>query len=111
MKIHAQKLKKLRTRRGWTQQQLAELTDLSLRTIQRIEKTGLISHESLGAICSVFEILNAELLCVEEESNSSDLRSAEPPTVKNKIMRYTTHVIAMVIGGIIGGLITMGQFG
>ena len=110
MKIHAQNLKTLRTRRGWTQQQLAEITSLSLRTIQRIEKTGLISLESLGAVCSVFEIQNSELLCTEEAPTLDRSKNQKPQKNNSKVMKYVTHVIAMVLGGVIGGLITMGTF-
>lgn len=44
-----------RSTRGWSQQQLAEISSLSLRTIQRIEKTGVSSKDSLQAIASAFD--------------------------------------------------------
>ncbi|CAM4169684.1 XRE family transcriptional regulator [Vibrio agarivorans] len=31
-------IRKLRLKRGWTQEQLAELSGLSIRTVQRIER-------------------------------------------------------------------------
>ena len=46
MKVNAHKLREYRTLKGWTQQHLADVTGLSLRTVQRIEKTGLASQES-----------------------------------------------------------------
>ncbi|WP_315835947.1 2TM domain-containing protein [Bradyrhizobium prioriisuperbiae] len=49
-------VQKLRVRRGWSQEQLAELTGLSVRTIQRIERGQAASAESLKALASVFEI-------------------------------------------------------
>jgi transcriptional regulator with XRE-family HTH domain len=49
-------VQKLRVQRGWSQEQLAELTGLSARTIQRIERGHMPSAESLKAIAAVFEV-------------------------------------------------------
>lgn len=49
-------VRKLRLQRGWSQEQLAELTGLSIRTIQRLErghKPGLETSKSLAAIFDV----------------------------------------------------------
>ncbi|MGE6213000.1 2TM domain-containing protein [Comamonas aquatica] len=49
-------VQKLRLQRGWSQQQLAELSGLSVRTIQRIENGSAANTESLKSLASVFEI-------------------------------------------------------
>lgn len=49
-------LKKLRLEYKWSQSQLAELSGLSLRTIQRIENGEKPSMESIKALSSLFEI-------------------------------------------------------
>lgn len=49
-------VQKLRLQHGWSQQQLAELSGLSARTIQRIENGQQASAESLKSLASVFEI-------------------------------------------------------
>jgi transcriptional regulator with XRE-family HTH domain len=49
-------VQKLRLQRGWSQEDLAELCALSVRTIQRIERGHTASVESLKALASVFEI-------------------------------------------------------
>lgn len=49
-------IQKLRLQRGWSQQQLADLSGLSARTIQRLERGQPPSVESLKALASVFEI-------------------------------------------------------
>lgn len=56
MKISNQIVRRLRTERGWTQEQLADLCGCSLKTIQRVEKSGLCSLETRSALASVFEI-------------------------------------------------------
>ncbi|NKB33143.1 MAG: helix-turn-helix domain-containing protein [Pseudomonadales bacterium] len=54
-------VRKLRTQRSWSQDQLGEAAGLSLRTIQRIEKEGTCSLESSQALAAVFEIDVASL--------------------------------------------------
>ena len=49
-------IQKLRLQRGWSQEQLAELTGLSVRTIQRIERGQTPSAESLKALAAVLEV-------------------------------------------------------
>lgn len=56
MKININILLEERNKRAWTQAHLAEVCGLSLRTIQRIEKSGVASNESIQALASVFEI-------------------------------------------------------
>jgi transcriptional regulator with XRE-family HTH domain len=51
----------MRVERTWTQQQLAEISSLSLRTIQRAEKHGNCSYETLLAIASAFDVDVSEL--------------------------------------------------
>lgn len=49
-------VRKLRLQRGWSQEQLAEMMDVSTRTIQRIErghKPGLETSKSLAAVFEV----------------------------------------------------------
>ena len=49
-------LKKLRLEHNWSQEQLAELSGLNIRTIQRIENGEKASLESLKSLAAVFEI-------------------------------------------------------
>ena len=48
-------IQKLRLKRGWSQQQLADVSGTSLRTIQRIEAGATPSLETLKSLASVFE--------------------------------------------------------
>ena len=49
-------IKKMRLERHWSQEQLAEMSGLSIRTIQRIENGENAGLESLKCLASVFEI-------------------------------------------------------
>lgn len=65
MHINSTRLRELRTARQWSQEQLAELSGLNLRTIQRLESGAKISTESLRALAAVFEVPAASLLVGE----------------------------------------------
>jgi len=52
----AEQVKVIRKEKSWSQDQLAEAADLSLRTIQRVERNGKCSSETLLAIAGAFDI-------------------------------------------------------
>ena len=56
MQLNQDTIRTLREARAWSQSHLAEVTNLSLRTVQRIEKTGQASLESAKALSSVLDI-------------------------------------------------------
>lgn len=56
MKIDASTVRRLRTERAWSQEQLAASADVSLRTIQRVEADGSASNETRMALAAVFGI-------------------------------------------------------
>ncbi len=48
-------IRTLRENRGWSQEQLAQMSGVSVRTIQRIESGGRASLETLKCLAAVFE--------------------------------------------------------
>ncbi|MFT5021739.1 MAG: transcriptional regulator with XRE-family HTH domain [Colwellia sp.] len=54
--INLRDIKKLRLERHWSQDQLSEMSGLSIRTIQRIENGENAGLESLKSLAAVFEI-------------------------------------------------------
>jgi len=66
MKINAELIKKLRTDKQWSQEQLAAACGLNLRTIQRLENTGNASIESVRALAAVFAVDASSLLLNHE---------------------------------------------
>ena len=72
MKINIELLKKLRKEKAWSQEELALVCGISLRTIQRIEKEGKASLESKKAIASAFEINVNELDFKQKTSAVTD---------------------------------------
>jgi len=90
MKIDPSYVKAQREQRAWSQEHLAEVSGLGLRTIQRIETTGSASYESARALAAVFEVTVA------------DLRAEEPtgPVLRlNVPLRPLLGVLAAVVMG------------
>jgi len=56
MQLNVDVIKAERLKRGWSQEQLAATTGLGVRTIQRIESTGIASSESATSLSAVFEV-------------------------------------------------------
>jgi transcriptional regulator with XRE-family HTH domain len=67
-------VRKLRKRHNWSQEQLAELCSLNVRTIQRVENGNKASLETLMALSSVLEVdistLTKEITVIDKESNA-----------------------------------------
>lgn len=61
---------KFRLKRGWSQQQLADISGISLRTIQRLEAGAKPSLETLRSLAAVFEVsiedLGADMATAEQ---------------------------------------------
>jgi len=70
MQIQPDLIRRLRTQRHWSQEQLAEASGLNLRTIQRLEAGSRASLESVRALAAVFEI-DAAALTADEEGSAS----------------------------------------
>jgi transcriptional regulator with XRE-family HTH domain len=68
----AKLVKTERDKRAWPQRQLAEAARLDIRTIQRLEKDGRASRETLMAVAGAFNI-NVELL-MNPDSKSQNAR-------------------------------------
>lgn len=71
MKINHKLLRRQREQRAWTQNQLAEVASLSMRTVQRIERNGIAAKESAMALASALDMNLADLLM---QSNSGSTR-------------------------------------
>ncbi|MDP4537050.1 helix-turn-helix transcriptional regulator [Alkalimonas collagenimarina] len=66
MQLDAKQIRQLRTDQGWTQQQLADICGLSLRTIQRVELNGLASLETTKSLAAAFTKDRRELMETED---------------------------------------------
>jgi transcriptional regulator with XRE-family HTH domain len=80
--INIERIKSLRLDKSWSQEKLAAISGLSLRTVQRIEQTGNASLESKLALASAFDV-SPESLTLPSSSKSTP--SKYIPSVDGKL--------------------------
>ena len=86
-------VQKLRLQRGWSQQQLAELSGLNVRTIQRIEKGQEPSVESLKSLAAVFNVEFSTLKEQGMDNAVSENQSAEEILAFNQVRKLKVFYI------------------
>ena len=103
MEVKKAHVKQLRIDKGWTQQQLADVTSLSLRTVQRVEKLGVASMESVNALCSVFDVERSDLLT---ENVTDALKfSQNQLSIRTKLAFLSFFLFGVLVGSVIAYLI------
>ena len=80
--------KKLRTDRGWSQQQLADICSVSLRTIQRLENTNKCSLETLNALLSAFEVERSVLESDSQPAPKTKIQASWISTLTREKVSY-----------------------
>ncbi|MCS6209175.1 helix-turn-helix domain-containing protein [Shewanella baltica] len=95
MKVNTKKILNERKSRAWSQQHLADVSALSLRTIQRVEKEGTGSPETVKALAACFELDANELLVREEaRTNSFEIN------IKTKLAAMCSSIIVIFVSTI-----------
>lgn len=61
VRVDGRLIKELRVRHSYSQERLAELTGVNLRTIQRIETRGVASLATRGALAKAFDVRPEDL--------------------------------------------------
>jgi len=94
-------IQKLRLQRGWSQQQLADASGLSVRTIQRLEAGHPASTESLKSLAAVYEVdfstLNPEPSMNATANSPSEQQEAEAFRYVRKLRGFYLHLIRYVL--------------
>ncbi len=93
-------VRKLRLQRGWSQEQLAEMTGLSVRTIQRIERGHNAGLESINALAAVFEVDLSELQQESEmpiEETNMTFEEMQAIEQVRDIKGFYMHLLSFVI--------------
>lgn len=98
MQLNTTLIRQLRADKGWTQQQLADICNLSLRTIQRVELHGIASLETSKALAVAFEIDRQRLLQEEQQLSNSNDNNGVPVWVP---------AITFLAGALIGPLLLL----
>jgi transcriptional regulator with XRE-family HTH domain len=90
--VSKDRVKQFRLQHGWSQEQLASITGMSTRTVQRIEKSGDCSLESQMALSSAFGISPDEL--------SQDISNKINESNKNLSGVFYIGILTLVLGSI-----------
>ena len=92
-------IQKLRLQRGWSQEQLAEVSGLSVRTIQRLERGQPGSLESMKALAAVFETDLDRLKEPTMDAPRSDVRPDEALALAHvrKVKSFYVHLTQYLI--------------
>ena len=100
-------VRKLRLEKGWSQEQLAEISGLSVRTIQRIERGQNPSLESLKSLAAVFEVEIIDLKTEAEMTDQATITSEEEKALiyVRDIKGFYTHLIIYLV--VVGALFAL----
>ncbi|KXF82308.1 2TM domain-containing protein [Enterovibrio coralii] len=94
-------IRKLRLQRGWSQEQLSEMSGLSVRTIQRLERGDKAGLESLKSLAAVFEVQVSDLQKQPEPDMTEDVKyTEEEERVMNQVRDlkgFYSHLVTYVL--------------
>lgn len=96
MNVNSHIIIELRNSRAWTQQHLAEVSGLSLRTVQRIENSGTGAPDSIKAIAVAFGLVPADLMSNKGDASSAVTATSVAPTAGSQDMRQSFRLLAMM---------------
>ncbi len=104
MRVDAKLILKLRTERGWSQEELATVSGLNMRTIQRIENTAVASLQSKRALASALDLRIQDL-------DDKELRMSPCPECKSdEVYQSENFVDGTTIGGELLPKLATGRF-
>jgi DNA-binding XRE family transcriptional regulator len=93
MKIDVKIILKLRAEKAWSQEELAKTSGLNLRTIQRIEKSGIASLHSKKVLASALGIDVQDL-------NYKEMHMTPCPECKSEeVYQYKDYIDSTMMGG------------
>lgn len=113
-------VRKLRLQRGWSQEHLAELVGVSVRTIQRIERGYSPGLETSKALASVFEV-DVSTFTSEESTVNNDQKLSSSTAVADDekeamlyvkgIKEFYEHLIVYLAFAVVFGSLSYDRMG
>ena len=97
-------VRKLRLQRGWSQDQLAEMAGVSVRTIQRIERGHKPGLETSRALASVFEVSLSTFHTEETGMNEkAELQQGEKEAIEyaKGVKEFLTGILTYVVMAVV----------
>ncbi|MCR9269553.1 MAG: helix-turn-helix domain-containing protein [Hyphomonadaceae bacterium] len=100
-KADAAKIKRWREERHWSQEHLADLAGIGLRTIQRIENGEAASPESLKALAAAYNV-DVMALSVDQEAEAKRLLQEKNAKGRAALrlslgIHFASYIIGMVV--------------
>lgn len=97
----AAKIKRWREERHWSQEHLADVAGIGLRTVQRIEKGEQASGESLKALAAAF---NVDVMALTEDTRSKAVEDYDRGRAKDLaalMLSFWIHLGSWMLGMLI----------
>lgn len=92
MRVDGNLIRACRERRAWSQEHLSKVAGIGLRTVQRIEASGLASYASVQAIAAVLEITAEDLYVAKPAPPIASASASETPARRTRGMKRTHRV-------------------
>lgn len=109
----SKRIKELRLKRGMSQDQLADVSGLSLRTIQRVESGDNIPRgDTISRLATALQVTTEEVLdlqnIADNQENSPDKQSKNFfDDWKKPVFYFFLSICILVMGGLSGNFIVM----
>lgn len=106
---NSEKIKRWREERMWSQEHLADLAGIGLRTVQRVENGENASHESAMALAAAF---NVDVSVISMDPDAEAAKSAQR-TVEEKTaglrLSFWIHLASYVMGMVVFAGISLSE--
>jgi transcriptional regulator with XRE-family HTH domain len=100
-KTDTAKIKRWREERHWSQEHLAELAGVGIRTVQRIENGEHASRESIMAIAAAFNV-EAIALCIDPETEAAEIaRQRNTEAASALRLSFLIHLVGYLMGMVV----------
>jgi transcriptional regulator with XRE-family HTH domain len=96
-----------RARRAWSQEHLAGAAGIGVRTVQRIEATGVASYESLRAISAALEI---PVVTLRAAGAAAEAPPRSPAARLRMAARWLGAVVAIAVVAGAGGFFLLHDY-
>jgi transcriptional regulator with XRE-family HTH domain len=110
MQIHADgaKVRRLRDGRGWSQEHLAEVAGIGLRTVQRIENGEKAARESVMALAAAFDVEVMALTVDTEAEAARVVRDGKAKELAALRLSVLLHLAGYLFGMLVFAGISLG---
>lgn len=106
---NAEKIKRWREERMWSQEHLADLAGIGLRTVQRIENGDNASQDSVMALAAAFNVDVAAITIDPEAEAAKSAQSSLKEKAATVRLSFWIHLASWVIGMAVFGAISIGE--